>query len=96
MILSKLYGFDYHEYLESLDLRTQIDSVENVHYLYSKKDPMFSPSHLNLTREALGKTTNVQHEGTEFGFHGEFTKETRNDYMIEFILNAVKSSLSVD
>ena len=94
-ILSKLYDFDYRDYLDSLDLRKQITGVDNLHYLYSKKDPMFSPSHQKLTEDALKDIPNVHHEGTDFGFHGEFTKDTRNGLSDRFLLLfAVNQSLS--
>lgn len=82
-VLCDLYDMDYTEYIHDLDMRWMTKKVNDVHYLISKKDPLFSDSHLKVTMDALEGSL-FTYEIVEFGGHGDFTIKTRNDYLIHY------------
>jgi len=90
-VLCELYGFEYETYIQGLDLRFTARMLENVHYLVSRRDPMFSAAHQTLTEEVLAGSR-FQSEWTTFGGHGEFTSNPdapRNDYLVATCLQAI-------
>ena len=90
-ILCSKYGMDYESYINSLDLRQSIRASSNVHYLVSSNDPLFSPEHIEETKKAL-ENTSVDMHVTDFGTHVDFSKQSRNDYLISFILHCIEET----
>lgn len=82
-ILCELYDMDYESYINDLDMRWMTKEVRSVNYLLSKRDPMFSGAHLKVTLDALEGSL-FNYSVVQFGSHGEFTKNTRNDYLVEY------------
>jgi hypothetical protein len=83
-ILCELYGADYREYLNSLDMRQMIQTTPRVYYLLSTRDMLCSPEHLRMIRDTLARGTCIA-TIVDFGGHGEFTLNgKRNDYLVEY------------
>lgn len=88
-VLCELYGINYKEYINDLDMRWMTHKVKNVNYLISTKDPMFSKSHLKITIDAL-KGSMFNYKIVKFGGHGDFTINKRNDYLVNYCNNVIK------
>lgn len=87
-VLCKAYGIDYREYLNSLDLRRLVRACPRVYYLASRNDPMFSAEHMRETEAALhGSSVNATL--TTIGKHGEFSIDTRNDYLVDYVTKCI-------
>jgi hypothetical protein len=94
-LLCKFYGIDYRAYLDSLDLRSHVQTSPSVYFLASYNDPMFSDEHMRETELALQKS-NVKYKLTEFGSHGDFSIKTRNDYLVEYVTSCLDELLAKD
>jgi len=92
-ILLGLYNINSKTYIDSLDLRKHLNSTKNIYYLLSINDQMFSPEHHNFTKDTLFNYPNVKSQLTDFGTHAEFSKEIRNDYLVKYVIDSIKSTL---
>lgn len=91
-ILCKYYGIPYKEYVSTLDIRSYCKTLDNVHYLISKNDPMFSQLHLQETMNTL-KGSKFSYKIVNFGGHGDFTLKTSNDYLINYCEKVIRKTV---